>query len=176
MIKMSAVYIHCVKHCTNSKDSFMGLMKQFFVLSICLPSTSSPVYAQSMMCQVNGTVVSCPPVVCPGDQVTFTWNSSSLIGNKLWKLPNGTCSTSDTPDEMVMPQLKDYCRDVSSTCGPFTAKNIDPGPAIPCLASNLTVIISPNMPSSLIQFGTTRLSGQIVSLYALQLTLTGKNI
>ena len=137
---------------------------------------SSPVHAQTLMCHVNGIAILCPPMVCPGDQVTLTWNSSYLVGNKLWKLPNDTCSTSDTPDEIVLPQLKDYCRDVTSTCGPFTAKNIDPGPSTPCLASNLTIIISSNMLSTLIQFGTMRLSGQIVSLYTLQLKLTGRNM
>ena len=119
--------------------------------------------------------MSCPPVACPGDQVTFTGTARTLSGFNLWKLPNGTCSGSATHDAILLDQSKDFCRGETSTCGPFTASNVDPEPSVSCLSSNLTVAVTYNMPPTMIQFGAVLVSAQAVIYNISWLTVTGMN-
>ena len=114
---------------------------------------TSPAHSQLLRCQVNGVVVACPPVACPGDQVTFTGTALREYGNNLWMLPIGTCPSSDTPDALVLAQSIGYCRGESFTCGLFKAINTDPGPSTPCLTSNLTITMTSDMVFSIIEFG-----------------------
>ena len=136
---------------------------------------TSPVYAQSLTCQINGGVVSCPPVACPGAQVvvTFTSTVQNFVGYNLWVLPTGTCGGSTPPDSIILAQGVGVCKGTTSTCGPYTATNADPGnTSIPCLTSNLTVTATSSMLSSVIQVGTRSLvAGQSAILNTTQITV-----
>ena len=140
-------------------------------------SYSSPVHAQTLICQANGGVASCPPVVCPGAQVTFTSTVQYLVGSNIWLLPTGTCSGSALPDSILLPQVANACRGTTMTCGPYTGTNADPGSASnPCLTSTLTVTATSSMTSSVIQVGTRSLGGQNAIVNTTQITVIGKNI
>ena len=121
-------------------------------------------------------MVPCPPVTCPGDQVTFTGTATALVGNNLWVLPNGSCSSSTTPDSIVLPQTAGACRNVTMTCGPYTATNVDPGPSTPCLTSTLTVKVNTSMTSSLIMVGTRSVIGQNTIVNTTQIIVIGTNV
>ena len=136
---------------------------------------SSPVHAQSLTCQVNGGVVSCPPVACPGDQVTFTATVLPAVGSNIWLLPTGTCSGSTTPDSIVLTQTANACRSVTMPCGPYTATNADPGASKPCLTSTLSVTATSSMTSSVIKTGTQDVSANSVIVNTTQITVIGKS-
>ena len=149
-------------------------MSSMRMMDISFCHIASPVGSQMLKCQINGGVASCPPVACPGDQVTLTW-TAYLIANNLWVLPSGSCSSSNTPDSIVLTQTVDACRRVTTTCGPYTATNVDSGPSTPCLNSTLTVRVNTGMTSSLIMVGTKDLSGQNAILNATQIGVMGKD-
>ena len=71
---------------------------------------------QSLTCQVNGGVVSCTPVVCPGANITFTSTVQNYVGSNLWLLPSGTCSGSTPPDSISLPQNAGACKGLTMTC------------------------------------------------------------
>ena len=119
-------------------------------------------------------MVPCPPVACPGDQVTFTWSAPALVGNNLWVLPSGSCSGSTTPDSIVLTQTADACRGVTMTCGPYKATNVDPGPSTPCVTSTLTVRVNTTNISS-IMVGTRSVAGQNAILNTTLIIVIGKN-
>ena len=129
------------------------------------------VYAQALTCQVNGGVVSCPPVVCIGAEVTFTSTVQNLVGSNLWLLPNGTCSGSATPDSILLAQTAGGCKGITMTCGPYTASNADPGASDPCLTSTLSVTATSSMTSSVIKVGTRSLAGQSAIFQNTQITV-----
>ena len=138
---------------------------------------SSPVHAQNFTCQVNGGVVSCPPpVVCPGTQVTFISTVQSLAGNNIWLLPYGTCSNAASPDSIVLTQSASICKGMTMTCGPYTATNVDPGSNKPCVTSNLTLIASTSVLSSVIKTGTQDVSANNIIVNTTQITVIGKNV
>ena len=139
--------------------------------------SSFPVYTGNLTCQVNGGVVSCPPVACPGDQVTLT-GTVPAVNNNIWLLPSGSCSGSNTPDSIVLSQSKDTCKDeINKTCGPYTATNVDPGSSTPCLTSTLTVRVNTGMTSSLIMVGSRSINGSNSNLNTTQIiVIDGKTI
>ena len=138
----------------------------------CLPSF--PGYAQILTCQVNRGMVPCPPVACPVDQVTITWTAPALVANNLWLLPSGSCSSSTTPDSIVLSQTVGACRGVATTCGPYTATNGDPGPSTTCLTSTLTVRVNTTNITS-IMVGTQSVAGQIIIVNTTQIMTIGTN-
>ena len=142
-------------------------------VSCCL--SSSPVHVQNLTCHVNGGVVACPPVACPGDQVTFTGSVQPIVSNA-WLLPTGTCSGSTTPDNIVLTQTANACRFVTMTCGPYTATNVDPGPNIPCLTSTLRVTATSSMSSSVIQTGIQDITGINAIVNTTQIIIIGKHV
>ena len=148
----------------------------FFVSAVYITGClfSSPVHAQNFTCQVNGGVVSCPPVVCPGANLTFT-STVAAVANNLWVLPTGTCSGSTTPDSIVLTQTANACRSVTMPCGPYTATNADPGASKPCLTSTLSVTATSSMTSSVIKAGTQDVSANTAIVNTTQITVIGKN-
>ena len=137
--------------------------------------SSSPGHAQTLTCQVKGGVVSCPPVACPGDQVTFTGTNTAAVGSNLWVLPSGSCSSSIPPDTIQLTQTTGGCINVTMTCGPYTATNVDPGPSTPCLTSTLTVRVNTGMTSSLIMVGTRSVAGQNTIVNTTHIMVIGKS-
>ena len=121
-------------------------------------------------------MVSCPPVVCPGANVTFTSTVQNLVGSNLWVLPSGTCSGSTPPDSILLTQTIGGCKGITMTCGPYTATNADPGASIPCRTSTLTVTATSSMTSSVIQVGTRSVGGQNAIVNTTQITVIGKNV
>ena len=162
------VHTHDLIHMTWS----VHVCTSYSVLYHCL--YSSPVHAQNLTCQVNGGVVSCPPVACPGANMTFTSTVQNLVGANLWLLPNGTCSGSATPDSIVLTQIANTCRFATTTCGPYTATNVDPGASKPCLTSTLSVTAISSMTSSVIKAGTQDLSANNIIVNNTQITVIGK--
>ena len=132
-------------------------------------SPSSPVHAQTLTCQVKGGVVPCPSVACPGDQVTFIGTTTALVGANLWVLPSGSCSSSTTPDSILLSQTPGAWQKCDHD-------NVDPGPSTPCLTSTLTVRVNTGMTSSLIMVGTRSLAGQNTIVNTTLIMVIGKNV
>ena len=121
--------------------------------------------------------MSCPPVACPGAQVTLTSTVLTAVGSNLWVLPNGTCSNSTTPDSILLPQTAGACKGITGICGPYKASNVgDPGASNSCLTSNLTVTANTTMTSSVIQAGTRTVGGQTAIVNTTQITVIGEII
>ena len=139
---------------------------------------SSPVHAQTLTCQVNGGVVSCPPVACPGDQVTFTSTVLAAVGSNIWLLPSGTCSAhgSTIPDSIALTQTAGRCKGIIMACGPYTATNADLDASNPCLTSTLSVTATSSMTSSVIQVGTRSVDGQNTIVNTTQIMIIGKKV
>ena len=169
---MYCVYLDCA--CIHAANGHLRMYRCSKRNNVYI-TASSPVHAQILTCQVNGAMVPCPPVACPGDQVTFI-GTTPLVGSNLWVLPNGSCSSSTTPDSIVLTQTPGACRAVTMTCGPYTATNGDPGPSTPCVTSNLTVRVSTGMASSLVQTGTRSLAAQDVIVNTTEIKVIGKCI
>ena len=107
--------------------------------------------------------------------MTFTATVLAAVASNVWVLPNGTCSGSNTPDSIVLPQGANACRSVTLTCGPYTATNVDPGANIPCLTSTLSVTATSSMTSSVIKAGTQDVSGINAIVNTTQIIVVGKN-
>ena len=107
--------------------------------------------------------------------MNFT-STVQLVANNIWLLPTGTCSGSNTPDSIVLPQTVGSCKGTTMTCGPYTASNADPGASNPCLTSTLSVTATSSMTSSVIQVGTRSLGGQNAIVNTTQITVVGKNV
>lgn len=98
--------------------------------------------------------------------------ASQFDGYVVWMLPNGTCQDSKTADQIVLATAPNECRHKSGSCGPFNATNIDPGPGVSCLQSNLTVIM--NSTPLLIQYGTEDVDSNITSVNRNEIMARGK--
>lgn len=136
---------------------------------------SFPVHSQNFTCEVDGNVVQCPPVVCPGAQVTFISTALDAIGINLWVFPLGTCP----PDNRIeLVQTIHFCKGMTGTCGPYTASNVgDPVASSPCLTSSLTVTANISLSSSVIQVGTLSVDGNETTIMDItQLIIIGKKI
>ena len=119
-------------------------------------------------------MVPCPPVACPGDQVTFT-GTVPVVNSIIWVLPSGSCISSTTPDSIVLTQTPGACRGATMTCGPYTATNVDPGPSTPCLTSTLTVRVNTGMTSPPIMVGTHSVAGQKAIVNTTLIVVIGMN-
>ena len=75
---------------------------------------------------------------CPGDEVTYTCDVGTAIGNTKWSFSEGNCD-----DEfLILSQKADKCSSSKSSCGAFGVTNSDPGAGQPCTVSMFTVDVS----------------------------------
>ena len=50
-----------------------------------------------------GSGEACPETFCPGDEVEYTCDVGSPLGNTVWSFPAGTCE--DENDEIILLQF-----------------------------------------------------------------------
>ena len=80
----------------------------------------------------------CPVAFCPGDEVTYTCDVGTAMGNTKWSLSEGNCNDSG----IIMSQKADKCASSKGVCGAFNATNTDQGAGQPCTVSMVTVDLS----------------------------------
>ena len=107
--------------------------------------------AQSFTCSV-GSGEACPVAFCPGDEVTYTCDVGTAMGNTIWSFSKGSCFPMNSFNEIVLLQSSAAkCYIGSYVCQAFTATNEHPGANQPCTVSLLTVDLDKALNNTVIQ-------------------------